>query len=171
MHALYTIGYEGATLDDFWATLLASGIRNIIDVREVPLSRRQGFSKKALWSQAEARGVRYIHLPGLGDPKEGRDAAKAGKHALFLKIFSTHMTSAEAQSDLAEAINLSLEGPSCLLCYERDPKDCHRLIVAALMAEHENFKLNHLGVRAGLALKSLRAQGGYGSRELVFGGI
>ncbi len=169
--ALYTIGYEGAAPVDFWATLLTSGIKTLIDVRDVPFSRRPGFSKRALGEDAESHGVRYIHLPGLGDPKEGRDAAKAGQHVLFQKIFSAHMTSAEALSDLAEAVGLSLQAPSCLLCYERNPKNCHRSIVAALMAEHESFKLHHLGVRAGLALKSPRTQGHHGSGDLVFGGI
>lgn len=169
--ALYTIGYEGAARDDFWATLVTSGVKTLIDVRDVPFSRRPGFSKRALGEDAGAYGIRYVHLSGLGDPKEGRDAAKAGNHALFLKIFSAHMTSDEALSDLAEAISLSLAAPSCLLCYERNPKDCHRSIVAARMAEHEDFRLYHLGVRAGLAIKAPRTQEIYGTGELVLGGI
>lgn len=151
MQTLFTIGYEGASPDDFWATLLSSGIKNIIDIRDVPISRRPGFSKKALGREAELVGVNYVHLAGLGDPKQGREAAKAGNFTQFRKIFSAHMQTSEAISDLAEAVALSMEAPSCLLCYERNPENCHRTIVASHMMDNERFRIYHLGVRVGLA--------------------
>ena len=169
--ALYTIGYEGAAPDDFWATLLASGVRTLVDIRDVPMSRKPGFSKKALGQAADAHGLRYVHLGGLGDPKEGRDAAKAGKHSLFAKIFAAHMMTHEALSGLTEAIELSLVAPSCLLCFERNHENCHRSIVASHMNVRESFKVTHLGVRAGLALKSSRTGEHHGSGELVLGGV
>lgn len=169
--ALYTIGYEGAAPGDFWATLLASGIETLIDVRDVPFSRKPGFSKKALGEGAGSFGLRYVHLAGLGDPKAGRDAAKAGKHALFLEIFAAHMKTPEALSDLDQAVGLSLNAPSCLLCYERNPENCHRSIVAMHMIGYERFSIHHLGVRAGLALKSSRQQGYHGAGDLALGGI
>lgn len=169
--ALYTIGYEGAAPGDFWETLLVSGIKTLIDVRDVPFSRKPGFSKKALGLDAASFGLRYVHLAGLGDPKAGRDAAKAGKHALFSEIFAAHMKTPEATADLAEAVGLSIDSPSCLLCYERNPENCHRSIVAMHMMVYECFKLHHLGVRQGLALRSSRPQGYHGAGDLAFGGI
>lgn len=168
--ALYTIGYEGASQGDFWATLLASGIKTIIDVRDVPFSRKPGFSKKALGHDAGSFDLNYVHLAGLGDPKEGRDAAKAGKHALFLEIFSARMKTPLALSDLAEAVGLSLGAPSCLLCYERNPEYCHRSIVASHIIGQESFQLFHLGVRVGLALNSPRVRGRHGPGDFVLGG-
>jgi hypothetical protein len=47
----------------------------LIDVRDVPLSRKPGFSKSALQANLEAHGIAYVHLKGLGDPKPGREAA------------------------------------------------------------------------------------------------
>ena len=167
--ALYTIGYEGAALEDFWATLQAAGVRTVLDIRDVPFSRKPGFSKKALSAEAARRGVQYVHLQGLGDPKEGREAAKAGNHSQFLAIFSAHMERPEAVADLAEAVELSRQGAACLLCYERDPKDCHRTIVAARMVAHGDFTVAHLGVRAGLAAASRKTQEFNGVGELAFG--
>lgn len=168
---LYTIGYEGAARDDFWATLRSSGIKTLIDVRDLPLSRKPGFSKKALELDADSFGIGYIHLAGLGDPKEGRDAARAGQYALFKKIFSAHMESLEALSDLAEAVILSLKAPSCLLCYERNPENCHRSIIASDMMKQEKFSLCNLGVRAGLGSKISRIKASYDNGYLVIGGI
>ena len=143
---LFTIGYEGADSCDFWETLRECGVKTLLDVRDVPISRKPGFSKKALGLDAETHGIRYIHLSGLGDPKEGRDAAKAGEHLRFLKIFSAHLKTPEALMDLAKAIELSAGGTACLLCYERKPEQCHRTIVAAHMAEQRTFTIRHLGV-------------------------
>ena len=45
---LYTAGYEGLTIDAFIARLKQAGIDRVLDVREYPLSRKKGFSKKCL---------------------------------------------------------------------------------------------------------------------------
>ena len=167
--ALYTIGYEGASQDDFWASLLAAGVRTVLDIRDIPISRKPGFSKKALIAEAARRGVQYVHLQGLGDPKEGRDAAKAGDHAKFLAVFTAHLERSEAVADLSEAVELSLDDTACLLCYERDPKDCHRTIVAARMMASGDFNVVHLGVRAGIAAANSRKNKVDGVGELAFG--
>jgi uncharacterized protein (DUF488 family) len=167
--ALYTIGYEGAPLDDFWATLQAAGVSTVLDIRDVPFSRKPGFSKKALSAEAERRGVRYVHLQGLGDPKEGREAAKAGLHAKFVTIFSAHLERPAAVADLAKAVELAKMAPTCLLCYERDPKECHRTIVASRMMSAGGLATVHLGVRAGLAAASRNTQEFDGIGQLAFG--
>jgi uncharacterized protein (DUF488 family) len=64
-YRLYTIGYEQASIDDFVATLRTAGVELVIDVREQPLSRKKGFSKKALNALLEANDIGYIHLKGL----------------------------------------------------------------------------------------------------------
>lgn len=147
---LATIGYEGATLDDFLATLREAAITILIDVRQVPMSRRPGFSKVRLREAVEAAGIRYVHLVALGDPKAGRDAARQGRIAEFRQIFSRHLRTAEAQADLQTAAGLAQQGGACLLCYERQPEFCHRSIVADALAEAIGFDVRHLGVRGGL---------------------
>jgi uncharacterized protein (DUF488 family) len=150
---LYTLGYESAAIDDFIATLKSMGIERIIDVREYPLSRRKGFSKNILHALLNANDIEYIHLRGLGDPKEGREAARAGDYKKFLKIFSSHMKTEQAQNDLKTAIDLSQVSTSCLLCYERSPDECHRTIVATAMVEDTGQKISPIGVPVGIAKK------------------
>ena len=60
--ALHTIGYEGSSIEDFLATLTHVGIDLLIDVRDVPISRKKGFSKNGLAQQLRAQGVDYLHL-------------------------------------------------------------------------------------------------------------
>src|ERR1700761_5078071 len=109
---IYTIGYENASIEDFVATLTAAGIRRIIDVRDIPLSRKKGFSKNALQAILETFDIAYIHLKGLGDPKPGRDAARAGDYSAFRRIFTEHMRSEVAQDALENAIRLAKEETS-----------------------------------------------------------
>ncbi len=148
---IYTVGYESATIDDFIATLKTAGVERIIDVREYPLSRKKGFSKNTLHALLEANDIEYVHLKGLGDPKDGRDAARAGDFKKFMQIFSKHMKTATAQSDLKIAIELAQDKISCLLCYERKPEECHRTIVAEAIAADTGQPISAIGVRAGIA--------------------
>lgn len=150
MPVLSTIGYEGSSVEDFIATLRAAGIRTLIDVRELPISRRPGFAKSALSAALEATDIRYVHLKGLGDPREGREAARAHEFEKFHRIYSRHLETAAAQNDLTKAARLSEEGGVCLMCYERDYNTCHRLLVAKAIADKLPTQVKHLGVRYGL---------------------
>ncbi len=131
--ALATIGYEAATIERVVAALLAAGVRHLIDVRAVPLSRKPGFSKRQLAAALDAAGLRYTNLRGLGTPKSGRIAARRGDSATMRAIFAAHLQTPEAQADLALARVIAREAPACLLCFERDPAHCHRLLVAEAM--------------------------------------
>jgi uncharacterized protein (DUF488 family) len=146
---LATIGYESADLADFIATLQQAGISRLIDVRELPISRRKGFAKKALSEALTCVGIEYVHLRGLGDPKEGREAARAGQIAQFKHAFSRHMKSDTAQADLRSAVRYVAQGGACLMCYERDHKACHRTIVAKSISRMIDANVHHLGVKHG----------------------
>lgn len=143
---IYTIGYESAAIEDFIATLQIAGIERIIDVREFPLSRRKGFSKNILHDILRANDIEYIHLKALGDPKEGREAARAGDYKKFQKIFSRHMKTASAQAELQTAIELAQSAISCLMCYERKPEECHRSIVAEAIVSETKQMVKPIGV-------------------------
>lgn len=127
---VYTIGYEGTDIDRFVATLKAVGVNLVADVRAVAISRKKGFSKTALRSRLALEGIGYQHFVALGDPKPGRDAARAGRHAEFARIYSSHIRGAEAMQALDLLGLVACDQVTCLLCFERDPKDCHRSIVA-----------------------------------------
>jgi uncharacterized protein (DUF488 family) len=135
MSVIYTIGYEGTDIDRFIATLKLVGIDRVADVRAVALSRKKGFSKKSLSARLALAGIDYIHFTELGDPKRGREAARAGLYDQFRAIYESHIRTEGAQSSLRELIDVAAEKPTCLLCFERDPVTCHRSLVAEGMLE------------------------------------
>lgn len=145
---LFTIGYEGATLDDFTATLKCAGVRFVVDIRDRPQSRRPGFSKTALAEALDESGIRYVHLGDLGDPKPGRDAARAGDFTTFRRIFGGVLASDIGRLAIETVAKWAMEDNVCLLCYERNPDECHRKLVAHAVETITQERTQHLGVRA-----------------------
>lgn len=144
---LNTIGYESADLSDFVATLNEADVDILIDVRDRAQSRRKGFSKTALSEALKAGGIDYLHLRELGDPKEGREAARSGKWEEFHKIYSAVLRSDVAQNAMELIIELSNNKSVCLLCYERDHRTCHRKCITDEIENRMGNKTRHLGVR------------------------
>ena len=144
MPDLFTIGYEKTTLDRVLDALAAAGVTDLVDIRAIPQSRKPGFSKTLLSASAEARGIRYTHLRGLGTPKAGREAARRGDDATLAAIFGAHMESDAAQADLAQARGIARGTAACLLCFERDHTHCHRLLVGRLVCEITGQTMRHL---------------------------
>ncbi len=144
---LSTIGYESAQLSHFIGTLQTAGVEILVDVRDRAQSRRKGFSKTALSDALKAVGIDYLHLRELGDPKAGREAARAGEWKKFRKIYDEVVASMAAQDALDEIELIAEKQHACLLCYERDPSTCHRSIVADIVAGRIGLKPQHLGVR------------------------
>jgi uncharacterized protein (DUF488 family) len=130
MTIVYTIGYEGTDIERFVQTLKVVGITVLADVRAVALSRKKGFSKTALKAHLEREGIAYRHFFDLGDPKPGREAAREGRYAEFRRIYAKHLSTNAAQTALVALRETVKAAPTCLLCFERDPKECHRSIVA-----------------------------------------
>jgi uncharacterized protein (DUF488 family) len=136
MATVYTLGYEGIDVRRFIAALTGAGVQVVADVRAVPLSRKRGFSKRQLSAELAASGIDYIHFVGLGNPKNGRDAAKAGDVAEFHRIFTDHLKSTDAKASLKELARLVISRPTCLVCFEREPAECHRTLVAMELHTH-----------------------------------
>src|ERR1700722_11677128 len=145
--ALLTIGYEGCTIADVLAELKSAEVKLLIDVRAVPQSRKPGFSKRQLAAGLDEQGIAYVHLQGLGTPKPGRDAVRAGPPERMEPIFRKHMTSDRAQADLANAKQLARGVRACLLCFEQDPMMCHRRFVAEMVSAETGQDIVHLHAR------------------------
>lgn len=129
MQIVYTIGYEGTDIDRFAATLKIVGINSLVDVRAVPLSRKRGFSKGALAQRCASEGIAYEHVPDLGDPKDGRDAARAGNYVDFRRIYGVHLQTSASITALESLAASATISTTCLMCFERDPLTCHRSLV------------------------------------------
>jgi uncharacterized protein (DUF488 family) len=131
---IFTIGYEATTIADFLSALEKAGVERIIDVRAVPNSRRPGFSKNPLKNALAEVGIEYVHLKALGTPADGRAAARAGKQDDLERIYAGQLELPEAMVQAEQMRELAEEKPSALLCYEREPAQCHRSLLLAAVA-------------------------------------
>lgn len=114
---LFTVGYEGMTLERFIRQLKAAGVETIVDVRELPLSHKPGFSKSALAKALGKAGLAYEHWPALGCPKSIRQRYKADSDwAAYMKAFKAHLAGQKAA--LADLAALANGTRACLLCFE-----------------------------------------------------
>ncbi len=131
MKTLFTIGYEGLDPERLTAALKDAGVAVLADVRAVANSRKRGFSKGALSAGLREAGIGYEHLRALGTPKAGRQAARADDAALMRTIYCEEVIdTADGALALDALEKLAAERPICLLCFERDPANCHRRVLA-----------------------------------------
>jgi uncharacterized protein (DUF488 family) len=145
MAPLCTIGYEGFHAAAWMRELRSAGIELVVDVRDLPLSRRRGFSKSALRTSLAEHGVDYVHMRALGNPKELREELKSGLAfdefaQRFAGLLDQH---ADVLRDLAA---LAADRPTCLVCFEEDPTRCHRSLVADRVVglSHGALRVEHL---------------------------
>lgn len=157
---LYTIGYEGTTLDDFINCLMAHKVTLIMDVRKYAVSGNKDFhfssSEPARvykfddWREKYGDGVPdYIHLPAFGMPDDGRDAARKGDYVRAWDIYTKRLNKIDSYWYKFVKNKIS-EIPSekiALLCMEENPEKCHRhLLVNRLKEDFKdlNMEIKHL---------------------------
>jgi len=140
---IFTIGYEGLDLDEFLLLLKANDIEAVVDIRELPLSRKKGFSKNALSNALGFCGFDYVHIPELGCPKDIRNRYKIDRDWNAYGIaFSEYLrTQTTTVTDLATMATISR---CALLCFEADYNYCHRSIVAHRMHELSGLRVKHI---------------------------
>lgn len=140
---LFTIGYEGHSLEGYLNQLLKNGVTVLCDVRRNPLSRKYGFSKNALSKSCEGIGIRYEHLPELGIPGERRRAldTQADYDALFAVYERDDLPK---QRKALGLIRRWIDGGDrvALTCYENLPEQCHRHCVAEALQQASGDKLD-----------------------------
>ncbi len=127
---LYTIGYEGMSQDALFQALLLYDVQTLLDIRERPQSRKPGLSKSALDRAAASYGMQYAHVRALGTPREVRFRRKVDHdQQAFEEGFLAYLATQEEAMD-ALVVRAQAER-CCLLCFEADVRECHRLFVAA----------------------------------------
>jgi uncharacterized protein (DUF488 family) len=129
--ALFTIGYEGRELAELIAMLSAKRIDRVIDIRELPLSRRRGFSKTPLGDALRGSGIEYVHMREAGNPyRKQKDVLTPTK---LLAKYERHL---EKSEDIVEHVTETARGcRAALLCYEAEPGVCHRSVLAPRVAQ------------------------------------
>lgn len=136
---IVSVGYEKRSPEDLVSVLRNLKVTKLIDVRELPISRRKGFSKSALIEVLSTAGIEYFHLRVAGNPfrKEKHDVA------LCLSKYRKHVT--ENPTVVSAMLEAAGNSTVAVLCFERDHSCCHRSV---LLEEVE---------RSGHKLKLVRA--------------
>lgn len=144
---IFTIGYEGWGFDLLLAALHEHGVCTVVDVRELPLSRRPGWSKTALAERLAADGIGYIHMRALGTPGPLRHALRdrSLSFAEFTPQFEALL--AEKTEDLEALLTLARTQPVALMCWEEDPARCHRSLVAAALVARAGESIDVVDIR------------------------
>lgn len=127
---LFTSGYAGLSIEQFLQRLRSHGITTVVDVRQLPISRKRDFSKNQLRQVLERNGFSYVHFPQLGSPAELRAQLKQGLDlAVFFTRYEAYLD--QQTEPLHELLELVWQESCCLICVEASPQQCHRSYVAA----------------------------------------
>lgn len=142
---LFTIGYEGREQSELIRILQENRVSLLLDVRARASSRKRGFSKTSLAEACAAVGIAYTHDRDLGTPRElmAHVRTGAGYDLGTTDAYRTHLLSLPG-AVLGDAVEQSIKSTACLLCYERDARDCHRKVVADEVAKRAGVTVKHL---------------------------
>jgi len=144
-HELLTIGYEGRGIDEFVERLKQFNISRLIDVREIPLSRKRGFSKTALRNRLEHENIEYVHVKALGSPSPIRKKLKLDMdYDYFFKAYRKYLS--QNMEVIEEVYKYISNGINCFMCFERFPEKCHRSAVADKIKEYDGngLRIEHI---------------------------
>ena len=141
-NVVFSIGYEGKSLHTFTEILLKNRIEQVIDVREIPFSRKPGFSKKSLKNALKEVNISYNNLRELGTDKKSREIYKrTGKIGDLLKTYEKQLLKKE---DYYEILKILIDYKvSAIMCFEDDYKKCHRQKLEDKLTD-DGIRVKHL---------------------------
>jgi uncharacterized protein (DUF488 family) len=134
---IYTIGHSTLSAEDFVRLLQAHGVKQLVDVRTVPRSRRNPqFNQDVLPETLRAAGIEYIAMPGLGGWRKARpDSPNTAWRNESFRGYADYMLTPEFAVHLEDLIALARRAPTAIMCAEAVPQRCHRSLIAdALLA-------------------------------------
>jgi uncharacterized protein (DUF488 family) len=138
---LFTIGYEGMSLEKYLNELLRHDVVVLCDVRKNPLSRKYGFSMNQLRNACESMGISYVHIPNLGIESEKRRNLKSQSdyNTLFREYRNTTLNVADTEMQLILDL-IKSRSRVAITCFEADIECCHRKHLAEKLCEHPQWK-------------------------------
>ncbi|MCW6159684.1 MAG: DUF488 domain-containing protein [Candidatus Micrarchaeales archaeon] len=138
---VYTIGYEGKKVEEIVDVLKKHDIKGLVDVRELALSRKNGFSKSTLSAILKENGIVYRHYQELGSPRALRHQLwNEHNYDEFFKKYSEWLSSPDAKTYLEDLEGLAHIRNTAILCFEKDVEKCHRSIIKKRLIQ-DGFKV------------------------------
>lgn len=145
--ALYTIGYEGISLEQYLNKLIESDVRALVDVRNNPMSMKYGFTKSQLLNACTSVGIQYIHFPEVGIISGQRQAltCQADYDRLFEKYRKETLPCTTSTQEKILQL-LKDKKRIALTCFEANVCQCHRkhLAEAIVQLPGWRYELIHL---------------------------
>ena len=137
---LFTIGYEGITIEQYLNILIKNNVCVLCDVRNNPLSRKLGFSKSNLSKYLDNIGIEYVHIPELGISSGKRNNLNSDED--YQNLFVNYETSLSNRLKYLDSIRQLLvsKGRIALACFEHDPAHCHRHIIRNYLKKTYNVE-------------------------------
>lgn len=124
------VGYEGKAIEQLVADLAALEVTTLVDVRLNAVSRKKGFSKRALAEALAAAGISYQHRPELGNARDNRagfsEESRTDVGRAARAIYADSLTTPDAAAAIDELADLAVTEKVALLCFERSELHCHR---------------------------------------------
>jgi uncharacterized protein (DUF488 family) len=144
---LFTIGYEGNTLEAYLNKLIINDVRLLCDVRCNALSMKFGFSKSQLQQCCESVGIKYVHIPEVGIKSDKRQ--ELNSQADYNKLFDEYkLTTLKSTLHIQKYILslLSDHKRVALTCFEANVCQCHRKPLAEAVAKLPGWQydLSHI---------------------------
>jgi uncharacterized protein (DUF488 family) len=141
MTTLYTIGHSTRTLPELTEVLQAHGIKNLVDIRAFPMSRRlPHFNRETLEVELPKAGIAYLWEPRMGGRRKKTVAASrntALRNESF-RNYADYMQTPEFQRAAEAVRELADEKPTAYMCAEKMYFQCHRMLVSDYYAAHGN---------------------------------
>lgn len=138
---LFTIGYEGISLEGYLVRLLKNDVKILVDVRNNPLSMKYGFSKNQLKKYCESLGILYVHIPEVGITSSQRQklSSQADYDNLFALYRKQNLTkTTKAQTDILNLLKKNKR--IALTCFEANICQCHRKHLAEAIETLPGFE-------------------------------
>jgi len=144
---IFTIGYEGLTIESYINRLVQSNITILADVRRNPISRKHGFSKRILSQEITDIGIIYLHIPELGIASSYRK--NLTKQQDYDKLFGWYKTEwLPYQKESVDKLISFVDGGAlhAITCYEENYRRCHRSHLATWLKEYlpKDYRIEHL---------------------------
>lgn len=142
---VFSIGYEGKSIDEYLNLLIKNNVDLLCDVRKNPISMKYGFSKNALATFCQNLGIDYIHIPNLGIESQQRESLKTAQD--YKVLFDNYRLSlCDKEEFLAEVIALIQKHKRiAFTCFELLHTSCHRgTLIEYLSNNFEIPKVEHL---------------------------
>ena len=129
---VYTIGHSTRDLSKFLDLLGSFGVKQLVDVRTVPRSRRTPqFNADQIARPLKAAGIHYVQLAALGGLRRPvHDSVNTGWHNASFRGFADYMQSLEFQRGLERLKKVASRRPTAIMCAEAVPWRCHRRLIA-----------------------------------------